>query len=168
LQRLWEATAALPAIFENGRRLDASLPWLVSWPARSYFHWLRTRSSALAGVEKAICIILLYWVVPATMMLFWGRYLTLQDLRGTILHAVLIAAATAAAIHFPRSAARAFRSDDSGLFSGPPGELPRPGAASADEELAGAPVASVNPAAGSHWQPRSAGDKKSRSAPDSA
>ena len=118
LQRLWEATAALPAIFENGRRLDQSLPWIVSWPARSYFKWLREPRSGLAGVEKAICLILLYWVSPAAMILFWGRYLTLQDLRGTILHAVLIAAAITGAIHFPRSAARAFRSD--GSASSPP------------------------------------------------
>src|SRR5690348_4583994 len=65
LQRFWEATAALPAIFENGRRLDDSLPWLVSWPARNHFLWLRERRSALAGIEKAICILLLYWVAPA-------------------------------------------------------------------------------------------------------
>ena len=122
LQRLWEATAALPAIFESGRRLDQSLPWIVSWPARSYFRWLRERRSGLAGVEKAICIVLLYWVSPAAMILFWGRYLTLQDLRGTILHAVLIAAAITGAIHFPRSAARAFRSNDSASSSPRPGE----------------------------------------------
>src|SRR5690348_6649929 len=123
LQRLWEATAALPAIFENGRRLDQSLPWMVSWPARNYFKWLRESRPALAGVEKAICILLLYWVTPATMAMFWGRYLTLQDLRGTALHAALIAAAMTAAIHFPRSAARAFRSDDSGLSARRPGGL---------------------------------------------
>ena len=115
LQRLWEATAALPAIFENGRGLDADLPWLVRWPAYSYFKWLRERRSALAGLEKATCIILLYWAAPATMLLFWARYLTLQDVRGTILHVVLITAAVSAAIHFPRSAARAFGSGDSGL-----------------------------------------------------
>ena len=124
LQRLWETAAALPAIFENGRRLDESLPWLVNWPARNYFKWLRERRSALAGVEKAICMILLYWFAPATLTLFWGRYLTLQDLRGAILHVLLIAAATSAAIHFPRSAARAFRSDDARSFSGPPADMP--------------------------------------------
>ena len=114
LQRLWEATAALPAIFENGRGLDASLPWLVRWPAHSYFRWLRERRSALAGIEKATCMILLYWAAPATMVLFWARYLTLQDVRGTILHILLITAAVSAAIYFPRSTARAFGSDDSG------------------------------------------------------
>jgi len=118
LQRLWEATAALPAIFQDGRRLDASLPWLVSWPARSYSKWLRERNRGLAAVEKAICIVLLYWVAPLTMMLFWARYLTLQDLRGTVLHVLLMAAAASAAIHFPRAAARAFRNDNYGTFSG--------------------------------------------------
>jgi uncharacterized protein YjbI with pentapeptide repeats len=154
LQRFWEATAALPAIFENGRRLDDSLPWFVSWPARNYFQWLRERRSALGGVEKALCILLLYWAAPATMMLFWARYLTLQDLRGTMLHAVLIAAATAAAIHFPRSAARAFRSDDSTSFSRPvsgPAPESQPdsrqsAAASADAMLAEALAAPALPA----------------------
>ena len=149
LQRFWEATAALPAIFENGRRLDDSLPWLVSWPARNYFQWLRARRSALAVVEKAICILLLYWMAPATMMLFWARYLTLQDLRGTMLHAVLIAAATAGAIHFPRSAARAFRSDESGCFAKPAAgsaeAAPESAAASADAMLAEALAAPAPP-----------------------
>jgi uncharacterized protein YjbI with pentapeptide repeats len=160
LQRLWEATAALPAIFEDGRRLDESLPWIVSWPARNYFKWLRERHSALGGVEKAICIILLYWVAPATMTIFWGRYLTLQDVRGTILHAALIAAATTAAMYFPRSAERAFRSDDSTLFSGPRGELPRQAAAPADQELAEAHGFLANPVVDSGAQPRRAPDKK--------
>lgn len=154
LQRFWEAAAALPAIFENGRRLDDSLPWLVSWPARNYFQWLRKRRSALAGVEKAICILLLYWMAPATMMLFWARYLTLLDLRGTMLHAVLIAAATAAAIHFPRSAARAFRSEDSTSFArlvaapGPDSmpDSPKTAAASADAMLAEALATPALPA----------------------
>ena len=155
LQRFWEATAALPAIFENGQRLDQSLPWLVSWPARHYFQWLRERRSALAGVEKAICVVLLYWATPATMMLFWARYLTLQDLRGTILHAALIAAATAAAIHFPRSTARAFRSDDSESFSR---STAAPAAASADAMLAEALATPLLPGsltAGPDPQPRS-------------
>ncbi len=112
LQRLWEVAASMPAVLESGRRLDQAIPWIVSWPARNYFTWLRARRSALAGVERAVCILLLYWMAPATMILFWGRYLTLQDVRGTILHALLIAAVTAAAIHFPQTAARAFRGQE--------------------------------------------------------
>jgi uncharacterized protein YjbI with pentapeptide repeats len=141
LQRLWEATASMPAVVENGQRLDQALPWIVSWPARNYFRWLRARRSALAGVEKAVCILLLYWVAPATMILVWGRYLTLQDVRGTILHAVLIAAVTAAAIHFPRSAARAFRGEQA--LSSPKAAEPSPaGSASSEQTSATTPVLS--------------------------
>jgi uncharacterized protein YjbI with pentapeptide repeats len=148
LQRFWEATAALPAIFENGKRLDKSLPWMVSWPATSYFKWLREERSALAGVEKVICVLLLYWFAPATMTLFWGRYLTLQDLRGTMLHAALVAAVTAAAIHFPRSAARAFRSEESRSFSGLQAELTQQVSASADDPLAASAVAQTSLSSG--------------------
>jgi uncharacterized protein YjbI with pentapeptide repeats len=158
LQRLWEATAALPAIFENGRRLDRSLPWIVSWPARNYFKWLRESRPALAGVEKVLCILMLYWVPPATMAIFWGRYLTLQDLRGTILHSALIAAAMTAAIHFPRSAARAFRSDDSeSLPRRATGLIQAEEPVSASEELAHSPAFPAllgNPAASPGPQPR--------------
>jgi uncharacterized protein YjbI with pentapeptide repeats len=160
LQRFWEVTGAMPAIFENGRRLDKSLPWIVSWPASSYFRWLRERRSALAGLEKAICILLLYWVTPATMTLFWGRYLTLQDLRGAILHAALIAAATTAAIHFPRSAARAFRSDESGLFSEMRNESGQQAPAEGENALADASPVSSTPTALSDSQPRRTWNKK--------
>src|SRR5437588_381523 len=69
--------------------------------------------------------------------------------------------ATAAAIHFPHSAARAFRSDDSGLFSGPQAELAPPATVSAGEELAEPPGLLANPAIGSGTQPHRAPEKKS-------
>jgi hypothetical protein len=163
LQRFWEATAALPAIFANGRRLDKCLPWMVSWPVTSHFKWLREKRSALAGVEKAICILLLYWFAPATMTLFWGRYLTLQDLRGTMLHAALVAAVTTAAIHFPRSVARAFRSEDSRSFSGPQAEAPQPTPAPTDDPLAASAMAPKTSPARSESGPRSFWRKATRS-----
>ena len=160
LQRFWEVTGAMPAIFETGRRLDKSLPWIVSWPATSYFRWLRDRRSALAGVEKAICILLLYWVTPATMTLFWGRYLTLQDLRGTVLHAALIAAATTGAIYFPGSAARAFRSAEGGLFSELRSEFTAQAGASVENASGDASTASTAPAALSDPRPRRSWNKR--------
>ena len=162
LQRFWEATAALPAIFETGRRLDKCLPWMVSWPVTSYFKWLREKRSALAGVEKAICILLLYWFAPATMTLFWARYLTLQDLRGTMLHAALVAAVTTAAIHFPRSVARAFRSEDSRSFSAHQAEAPQSMPAPADDPLASVMAPKTSPAR-SESKPRSFWRKANRS-----
>ena len=108
MQRLWDGIAQLPAIFPDGRRLDACLPWFARWSARMHFNWLRKSQSPLAFLEAAIAIMVLYWVAPATVLLFWGRYLTLEDLRGTTLHILLVAGAITAAMNFPRMAGRAF------------------------------------------------------------
>ena len=115
MQRLWDGIAQLPAIFPDGRRLDACLPWFARWSARMHFKWLRNSQSPLAFLEAAIAIFVLYWVAPATVLLFWGRYLTLEDLRGTTLHILLVAAAIAAAMNFPRMAGRGFGSDTTRL-----------------------------------------------------
>jgi uncharacterized protein YjbI with pentapeptide repeats len=108
MQRLWDGIAQLPAIFPDGRKLDACLPWFASWSARMHFNWLRKLQSPLAFLEAAIAILVLYWVAPATALLFWARYLTLEDLRGTTLHILLVAGAVTAAMNFPRMAGRAF------------------------------------------------------------
>lgn len=111
MQRLWDGIAQLPAIFPDGRRLDACLPWFARWSARKHFKWLRISQSPLAFLEAAIAIVVVYWVAPATVLLFWGRYLTLQDLRGTTLHLLLVAGAIAAAMNLPRMAGKAFGPD---------------------------------------------------------
>ena len=111
MQRLWDGIAQLPAIFPDGRKLDACLPWFARWSARMHFKWIRNSQSPLAFLEAALALLVLYWVAPATVLLFWGRYLTLEDLRGTTLHILLVAAAAAAAMNFPRMAGRAFGPD---------------------------------------------------------
>jgi uncharacterized protein YjbI with pentapeptide repeats len=109
LQRLWDSTAMQPAIFPDGRRLDTCLPWFARWPARSRMKWLREHRPSLTSLEAGISMLLLHWMVPATMLLFWARYLTVQDLRGTLLQVLLVAAAAAAALYFVRAAGRAFK-----------------------------------------------------------
>ena len=52
----------------------------------------REGAGALA-VEKIISLLLAYGVAPAVMLLYWARYLTLQDLHGTTLQALVAAAA---------------------------------------------------------------------------
>ncbi len=113
LQRLWDGAAAQPAIFPDGRRLDACLPWFARWPARARLNWLREHNPSLASLEAGISILLLYWVVPATIVLFWARYLTMQDLRGTLLHVSLVVAAALAALYFTHAASRAYRRSSS-------------------------------------------------------
>jgi uncharacterized protein YjbI with pentapeptide repeats len=109
LQHLWDGAAAQPAIFPDGRRLDACLPWFARWPARSRMKWLREHRPSLAALEAGISMLLLYWLVPLTMVLFWARYLTMQDLRGSMLHVLLVVAASAAALYFTRAAGRAYK-----------------------------------------------------------
>jgi uncharacterized protein YjbI with pentapeptide repeats len=115
MQRLWDGIAQLPAIFPDGRKLDACLPWFARWTARMHFKWIRNSQSPLAFLEAAIAILVLYWVAPATVLLFWARYLTLEDLRGTTLHILLVAGAIVAAMNFPRMAGRAFGPDTTRL-----------------------------------------------------
>ena len=109
LQRLWEGQAGLPAILPDGRRLDQCFLWFSRWPARWNFRWLRDSKSPLAFLEKWIAMAVLYWITPLTVAGFWGRYLTLEDLRGATLHVLLIVGAITAALFFPGTAARGFQ-----------------------------------------------------------
>ncbi len=117
MQRLWDGIAQLPAIFPDARRLDTCVPWFARWPARMHFKWLGNKGSPLAFLEKRIAILLLYWITPATLLLFWGRYLTLEDLRGSTLHVLLVVGAVAAAVNFPKMVGKAFALDTLPLTS---------------------------------------------------
>ena len=111
MQRLWDGIAQMPAIFPDGRRLDASLPWYARWAALAHFHWLRKSQSPPAFLEAAIAKLFLYWFAPATVLLFWARYMRLEDLRGTALHIFLAVGAVVAAMNFPRMAGKSFQPD---------------------------------------------------------
>jgi uncharacterized protein YjbI with pentapeptide repeats len=111
LQRLWDGAAQLPAVFPDGRCLDTCLPWFARWSARMHSKWLKSTRSPLAFLEAGIAMLLLYWVAPATILLFWGRYLTLEDMRGTSALVLLVVAAITAAMGFPRMVGKAFGVD---------------------------------------------------------
>lgn len=109
LLRLWGGLAALPAVFPDGRTLDKSGPWFVMGLVRSHFGWPRERRSSLSYLEKTSATLLAYWLAPATLLAFWGRYLTRQDLRGTMLHVALATAGVAAGASLPTIVARVVR-----------------------------------------------------------
>jgi len=111
LQRLWDGAAQLPGIFPDGRSLDTCLPWFARWSARMHSKWLKSTRSPLAFLEAGIAMLLLYWVAPATVLLFWGRYLTLEDMRGTSALVLLEVVAITAALGFPRMVGKAFGAD---------------------------------------------------------
>lgn len=117
VQHLWDGIAQLPAIFVNGRTLDTCLPWFARWPAQTQNVWLRGARSPLSFLEAGASIALLYWITPATMLLFWARYLTLEDLRGSAVHILLAVASIIAAINFSRIVGATFNPDPPRPFS---------------------------------------------------
>jgi uncharacterized protein YjbI with pentapeptide repeats len=109
LLRLWGSIAALPAVFPDGQTPERDGPWFLMGLIRKHFRWLRDGRSPLAVLETAVSMVLGYWIVPATLLLFWVRYLVHQDFRGTLLHVVLITVSVAAATGLPSIVARVLR-----------------------------------------------------------
>jgi uncharacterized protein YjbI with pentapeptide repeats len=110
VQRMWEGLGTLPAIFPDGDPVDAKAhPWLLTGLARTYSPWLQEKGAAPSALEQQVTLLLGYWVVPATLLLCWGRYLTRQDLHGSLQHVGLLAAAVAFALNLPALAERTLR-----------------------------------------------------------
>ena len=112
LLRLWSSMAALPATFQDGRTLEKDGPWYLMGMVRRHFRWTRDGRTSFALLETVVSTALAYWIVPATLFLFWLRYLVLQDFRGTLLQAVLFTLSMATATCVPTIVARVLRPGD--------------------------------------------------------
>jgi uncharacterized protein YjbI with pentapeptide repeats len=101
LQKLWEELGSLPAIFPDGRPLHTKVdPWLLNDLVRSYLPKLNTSWPLLSYVQLWISVLLAWWVVPITMLFFWGRYLRRHDSIGTVFHVVLLVISLVGAVCF--------------------------------------------------------------------
>ena len=109
LLRLWGSMAALPAVFPDGQTPERDGPWFLMGLIRKHFRWLRDGRSPLAVLETAVSMVLGYWIVPATLVLFWMRYLVRQDFRGTLLQVLLITISVAASTGLPAIVSRVLR-----------------------------------------------------------
>jgi len=109
LLRLWGSMAALPAVFPDGQTPERDGPWFLMGLIRKHFRWLRDGRSPLAVLETSVSMALGYWVVPATLTLFWMRYLVRQDFRGTLLQVLLITISVAASTGLPNIVSRVLR-----------------------------------------------------------
>jgi uncharacterized protein YjbI with pentapeptide repeats len=98
LQRLWDSVLELPAVFPDGRELGVTGPRIVGALARAHFRWMSHDSPSTRFVEKGVAMLLAYWLAPVTLALFWGRYLTRQEMHGTVLQEVLVVVAAGVAI----------------------------------------------------------------------
>jgi len=112
LLRLWGSMAALPAVFPDGQTLEKDGPWYLMGLVRWHFRWQRDQRSPFSALETALATILAYWVVPATLFLFWLRYFVRQDFRGTLLHVVLLTVSVALATALPVVVSRVLKPGD--------------------------------------------------------
>jgi uncharacterized protein YjbI with pentapeptide repeats len=99
LQRLWDAVLELPGIFPDGTVLGDEGPRIVRGLLRSHFRWMNPDPPSTRLIEKGISLLLAYWVIPATLVLFWARDLTLQEIHSSILQVFLIGIATGVAVY---------------------------------------------------------------------
>src|SRR6266849_5261363 len=112
LLRLWGSMGALPAVFPDGQTPEKDGSWYLMGPIRQHLRWTRDPRSPLAMVECRLAKLLAYWAVPATVFLFWLRYLVMQDYRGTLLQVFLMTLGAASGFAMPRIVARVLRPGD--------------------------------------------------------
>lgn len=112
LLRLWGSMSGLPAVFKDGQTLEKDGPWYLMGLVRRHFRWMREGRSPFWVLETVVATALAYWVVPATLFMFWLRYLARQDFRGTLLHAFLLTLSVAAATCVPTIVARVLQPGD--------------------------------------------------------
>jgi uncharacterized protein YjbI with pentapeptide repeats len=101
LANLQESLAGLPAVFPDGHIAERRGPWLLTELVRirandSGWSWKELR------IQSIIAALLAYWSVPAVLLVFWARYLVMQDLHASMMHILLIAVSLAVATVLPQ------------------------------------------------------------------
>ena len=110
LQRLWDALGELPAVFPDGRRLAECVPVSMIALAPQRLCELESPGTAFALLQRLFSKLLGYWMVPATLVLVWARYLAEQDWRGSLLQIFFILAAAAMSGFLPGNETSVFAS----------------------------------------------------------
>jgi uncharacterized protein YjbI with pentapeptide repeats len=106
LQRVWDAVLELPAVFPDGRVLGQKGPRIITGLLRTHFRWMNPDAPSPRMIEKGLSVLLAYWAVPLVLLFFWARYLTLQEMHGTVLQEALILIAVGAALYCTTSTGR--------------------------------------------------------------
>ena len=102
MERLWERLIELPAIFPDGRPVDRTGPWLLMTLFRRRFHGWTGNQASPSVLESTIPLLLAYAVVPATLLMFWARYLVMQDLRAAMLQIAVFVLALVVTTALPK------------------------------------------------------------------
>jgi uncharacterized protein YjbI with pentapeptide repeats len=99
LLRMWDSVQELPAIFPDGRALGDDQPGVITGLLRAHFRWMNPEPSTSNVTERSLWQLAAYWVTPLTLLLFWARDLTRQEIHGTLLQALIASAATGIAFY---------------------------------------------------------------------
>jgi uncharacterized protein YjbI with pentapeptide repeats len=99
LQQVWDAALELPAIFPDGKRPEQNAPRIIVGLLRTHFRWMNSYAPSTRLIEKGVSVALAYWTVPLVLLFFWARYLTVQDVHGTVLHSILVLIAISVAYY---------------------------------------------------------------------
>ena len=112
LQHLWRLLATLPAVFPDGVPVDKkAYPWLLTGLVRIHMPRLRKDRPDFARPRALLAVVLAWWIVPVTILLFWGRYLPRHDWPGTSLHIALVVLAVTSALLLQLTARRTLRGE---------------------------------------------------------
>ncbi len=110
LQRLWDALGELPAVFPDGRRLAECVPVSMIALAPQRLCERESPGTASAFLQRLFSKLTGYWMVPATLVMVWARYLAEQDWRGSLLQIFFILAASAMSGFLPGNETSVFAS----------------------------------------------------------
>ncbi|HXT86588.1 MAG TPA: pentapeptide repeat-containing protein, partial [Verrucomicrobiae bacterium] len=108
LQKLWDAMEELPAVFPDGRRLSECVPLAMMALAPQSLRDADPEQRKTQLLRRMLWHVAGYWIVPATLVLVWARYLSEQDWRGSLLQIFFILAAAAMSGFLPRNEASMF------------------------------------------------------------
>lgn len=102
LQKLWDAMEELPAVFPDGQRLSSAIGPMMALAPRS-LRDVEPPLKRFSHLQAVLWQLGGYWIVPATLVLVWARYLAEQDWRGSLLQIFFVLAAAAMSGFLPRN-----------------------------------------------------------------
>src|SRR5205823_772148 len=83
----------------------------------SYNPYLKNRRPPLSRLQTAISLLVTWWLMPLTILLFWTRYLRRHEWIGTSLHIVVLVASISAGILLYKLAVSTLRGHRKNLLS---------------------------------------------------
>jgi uncharacterized protein YjbI with pentapeptide repeats len=98
LEQLFNDIADLPSVFPDGTPVHRNIyPWLLlrllaQFAARRKAIFRRD-ISVVRSIIEFVFVIVVWWLAPFTLLLFWGKYLPAHEWSGTGLHIVLLVVA---------------------------------------------------------------------------